>query len=100
MSARIASLNDDIKSFCNYLTSERGLAKNSVTSYGRDLQKFAHWVANGGTKNYLKPNVRELSQYLSHLREEKLAPPSVARALVALKMMYRYLRLEERVEEN
>ena len=30
-----------------------------------------------------------------HLREEKLAPPWVARNLIALKMFYRFLRLEE-----
>src|SRR5205807_8478294 len=38
--------------------------------------------------------------YLSFLRDEELAPPSVARHLVALKMFYRFLRLEERVKQS
>src|SRR5439155_9209009 len=37
---------------------------------------------------------------LSFCRDEKLAPPSVARHLVSLKMFYRFLRLEERVDSN
>src|SRR5262249_27443633 len=34
------------------------------------------------------------------LRQEGLAPPSVARHLVALKMFYRFLRLEERTTQS
>src|SRR5262249_58082211 len=33
------------------------------------------------------------------LRQEGLAPPSVARHLVAVKMFYRFLRLEERTTQ-
>src|SRR5262249_11294493 len=40
--------------------------------------------------------LRDLSHYVSFLRDEQLAPPSVARHLIALKMFYRFLRLEER----
>jgi integrase/recombinase XerD len=57
-------------------------------------------VAGGGLPDYLRPSVRELTHYLLFLHAEKLAPPSIARHLVALKMFYRFLRLEERVEQN
>src|SRR5262249_44914438 len=39
---------------------------------------------------------RDLSHYVSFLRDEQLAPPSIARHLVALKVFYRFLKLEER----
>ena len=95
-----ASLSADLASFRNYLRAERGLSQNTLLAYGRDLHHFGLWVAGGGLKDYLQPSVRELSHYLMHLREEKLAPPSVARNLIALKMFYRFLRLEERVRDN
>src|SRR5438105_10876461 len=97
---KISALAGDVAAFRQYLQGERGLANNTILAYGRDLDHFGLWVANGGLKNHLKPSVRELSHYLQYLREEKLAPPSVARNLVALKMFYRFLRLEERVQEN
>src|SRR5262249_44006611 len=53
-----------------------------------------------GLTNYLHPSIRDFGHYLEFLREEKLAPPSVARHLVALKMFYRFLRLEERTSES
>jgi integrase/recombinase XerD len=97
---QFTELSDDLTAFRNYVRAERGLAANTVLAYGRDLDRFAAWVAGGGLKDYLGPNVRELMQYLSHLRDERLAPPSIARHLVALKMFYRFLRLEERVRQN
>src|SRR5262249_54870653 len=91
-----AELFDDLRAFRHYIQAERGMAVNTVLPYGRDLDRFGQWVAAGGLKDYLQPTVRELSHYLGQLREEGLAPPSVARHLVALKMFYRFLRLEER----
>jgi integrase/recombinase XerD len=98
--AQFAALCDDISAFRHYLQAERGMAGNTVLAYGRDLDRFAGWVAGGGLADYLRPTVRELSDYLVFLRDEKLDPASIARHLVALKMFYRFLRLEERAEQG
>jgi integrase/recombinase XerD len=76
------------------------MAANTVLAYGRDIERFAAWVADGGLSDYLHPSVRELSRYIELLREEGLAPASQARHLVALKVFYRFLRLEERTRES
>jgi integrase/recombinase XerD len=104
MSSEAAShytaLADDISAFRNYLQAERGMAANTVLAYGRDLDRYSQWVAGGGLKDYLRPSVRDLTHYLAYLHDTKLAPPSIARHLVALKMFYRFLRVEERVEQS
>jgi integrase/recombinase XerD len=92
-----SALLADIKAFGHYLQSERGLAGNTLLAYNRDLQRFAAWVSTGALPNYLHPTIRELGDFVGHCRDEGLAPPSVARHLAALKMFYRFLRLEERV---
>ena len=91
------ALAADVTAFRHYVEAERGMAKNTVLAYGRDLERFRDWALAGGLRDYLAPTVRELTDYLGVLREEGLAAPSVARHLVALKMFYRFLRLEERV---
>ncbi len=96
--AHFAALNDDIAAFRHYIQAERSLAANTVLAYGRDLDRFALWFANGGLRDYLNPTLRELGDYLSYMRDEALAPPSVARHLIALKMFYRFLRMEERAD--
>jgi integrase/recombinase XerD len=98
--SRFAALTEDIASFRHYVQAERGMAANTVLAYGRDLDRFGLWVADGGLADYLQPTVRELSHYLNHLREAGLAPPSTARHLIALKMFYRFLRMEERAQPS
>ena len=95
-----AQLLSDILAFRHYLNAERGMASNTVLAYGRDLDRFAHWVADVRLADYLKPTLRDLARYLAFLHDEKLAPPSVARHLVALRMFYKFLRLEERTDQT
>ncbi|MBM4071897.1 MAG: site-specific tyrosine recombinase XerD [Planctomycetes bacterium] len=99
MSTRTAALAEDVSAFRHYLLAERGLAENTVVAYRHDLERFALWAAQS-LPDYLNPTIRQLTGYIAHLRDEKLAPSSVARHLIALKMFYRYLRLEERVERT
>ena len=98
--SHLSALQADLTAHRDYLAAERGMAKNTVLAYQGDLQKYLEWVAGGGLPNYLKPSVRELTHYLGYLKEAGLAPPSIARNLIATKMFYRFLRLEERVEQN
>ena len=81
----------------DYLRSECHLAENSLAAYRRDLKRFCQWLA-GRAMDRLA--VRDLSEYMGWLKEQKLAPPSVARHIVSLKIFYRYLQLEGIVQEN
>src|SRR5215211_4543902 len=94
----LAELNSDIAAFRHYLQSERGMSDNTVQAYGRDLDRFANWCALVRYTEYTEPTLRDLARYLAFLHDENLAPPSVARHLVSLKMFYRFLRLEERAD--
>jgi integrase/recombinase XerD len=93
-----AQLISDIAAFRHYLHSERGMSDNTVQAYGRDLDRFAKWCALVRYDDYTKPTLKDLARYLAFLHDEKLAPPSIARHLVAMKMFYRFLRLEERAD--
>src|SRR5258708_5198429 len=89
-------LNEDLTAFRNYLKAERAMAENTVLAYRRDLERFSGWNVEDGMNDYRAPTLGELSHYISFLRDEKLAPSSIARHLVALKMFYRFLKMEER----
>jgi integrase/recombinase XerD len=93
-----AQLESDLRAFRDYLRAERGLAENTALAYGRDLERFAGWCALVKLNDYLKPKLNDLSRYVAFLHDEQLAAPSIARHLVALKMFYRFLRLEEKAE--
>jgi integrase/recombinase XerD len=98
--ASIQELAADIRAFLQYLRAERGMAHNTVLAYGRDLERYRAWVSQDGLSDYLAPTLVELSQYVMHLRDDDLASVSVARNLIALKMFYRFLRMDEKVGAN
>jgi len=93
----VKALQQDISAFRQYLKAERGLAHNTLLAYSRDLEHFTEWFAGSKQKDHESLGLTQFSQYVGHLRSvHQLSPPSVARHLVALKMFYRFLKLEGR----
>ncbi len=86
-----------LEAFTGYLRSECHLAENTVIAYGRDLRRFFTWLENRQLPNL---TVRELSDYMSWLRDLDLAATSVARHVISLRMFFRYLQLEGIVRDN
>lgn len=83
--------------FVGYLANECHLADNTVVAYRRDLRRFFAWLDR---RNVLDLSIRQLADYAAWLGGQSLAPASVARHLVSLKIFFRYLQLEGAVREN
>jgi integrase/recombinase XerD len=83
--------------FLDYSRSECHLAANTVAAYRRDLTKFAAWL---GRRTVQELTIRDLADYPAWLTDRQLAPASVARHLVALKVFFRYLQLEGALQDN
>ena len=82
----------------DYLRTECHLAANSIAAYQRDLRRFCEWL---GGRPVIKIAVRDLSDYVGWLKTHaKLAPPSISRHIVAVKLFFRYLQLEGIVRDN
>lgn len=96
----LAELLSDISAFQHFMKAERGLSENTTQAYVRDLERFTKWTAIVRWTEYTKPTLKDLARYLSFLHDENLAPPSIARHLVSLKMFYRFLRLDERANAS
>ncbi len=73
------------------LVVERGLAGNSVASYRADLEAFGRWLA-ANDLTAASCDRADLRRYLSALRGRGLSARSAARALAALRGLYRYLQ--------
>ena len=85
------------ESFIEYLRSECHLADNTVKAYTRDLAHFHQWLAG---RDIVGLTVAQLSDYVAWLNSRGLAPSSIARGIVAIKMYFRYLQLEGVLKDN
>lgn len=94
-----------IEEFLNFLSAERGLAKNSIDSYRRDLRKFAAFLNKKGISSPKNINRDEIDLFLYALKkggsgQKALCANSISRNLAALRMFYRYLINQHYVKEN
>jgi integrase/recombinase XerD len=84
-------------SFLDYLRGECHLSENTIAAYGRDLRRFDQWR---GPRDAAALGIRDLSDFVGWLGDQQLAPASVARHIVALRMFLRYLQLEGVIRDN
>lgn len=89
-----------IAEFLDMLRVERRLAANTVEAYGRDLDRFAAFLANNGGADVRAAGVAQIRAYLAWLEGRGLAASSRARALCALRSLHRFLQLEGRTAQD
>ncbi len=85
------------ESFVRYLASECHLSENTVLAYERDLKRFYEWLAGRMIPNL---TINELADYPGWLTDLGLAPATVSRHVVTVKVFFKYLQLENILTEN
>ncbi len=82
-------MNNFIEDFLNYLSVERGLAKNTLDAYGRDLAKYMEFVGNVTDPNVMTRN--HVTSFMMKLKKDGMATTTISRHLAAVKMFHRFL---------
>jgi integrase/recombinase XerD len=86
----------EISQFLDYVRVEKGLAANSLASYGRDLAGFAEFLRrHRKTPEQIRRD--DVRDYLASLYRRGLSARSVARHLVSLRNFFRFLVQEETI---
>lgn len=93
-------MQDLLKDFLSYIASEKGLARNTVLAYETDLSKFLEYINLHGIVHLNEVDGELLFCYLEHLNRLKYASSSIARALVSIKVFFRFLKRENVIETN
>ena len=85
--------------FLDYLTVEKGLARNSLAAYETDLRKFGVWL---GDQNFELDRVERIHivRYFQSQRSAGISARSVARALAAIRGMFRFLVAERHLKND
>jgi len=76
--------------FLDYLRVERGLSTNTLTAYRTDLTKLSVFASACG-KDIQSVNPVDLAAFVQALHKSGLNPKSIARILVAVHGLYRFL---------
>src|ERR1035437_207744 len=91
-------ISSGIKDFLTFCRMEKGLSRNSLEAYGRDLEglrSFAEPLTGGAI-----PNSELLNTYVNYLYTKALTSRSIARHLSSLRNFFRFLVTEDKIQED
>ena len=98
-------MRQDINSFLNYLTVERGFSKNTVDAYRNDLCQLQEFAEVEIAKRNVAPSWADFSRqdmlsYLLNLKDRGYVVTTIARKVAATKSFFSFLLSEGKIREN
>ena len=75
-----------IEEFINYISVERGLARNTLLAYSRDLKTYAVYLKKNGTVSPDGVTRDRVTAFMYDLKKKGLSTTSICRALAAVKI--------------
>jgi integrase/recombinase XerD len=101
-----------IQTYLDHLTVERGVSRHTVGAYGRDLRRYASYLAEQGVTDPSHVTSAMIGSYAARLREgvpapdgvgwieQPLANASAARAVIAVRSLHRFASAEGLTAED
>jgi integrase/recombinase XerD len=89
----------DAEEYLVWLTVERGRAANTVAAYRRDLNAYCAYL-DAQKRPLHDVSETDIERYVERQRAQGKAATSIARALVAVRSLHRFLAEEGRIETN
>ena len=90
---------DFTREFLAYIQVEKGLARQTLESYARDLARLNDWATNNG-KLIHELTRGDLRKWIASLSREGLAPTSVSRAVSAARGFFKFLMLDGHIKRH
>ena len=87
-----AGMSGELEDFIAFLDLERGLSKNTLVAYRKDLTQFADFIRREGRKgDWRFVEAEDVTEWLRYLDDEGLSAKSAARKLTALRVFSKRL---------
>ncbi|MGE5557578.1 MAG: site-specific tyrosine recombinase XerD [Bacillota bacterium] len=93
-------MQDYQKNFLNYLAVERGLAQNTLESYGRDLKQYFTYLSEKKKVDIKETTQATVVGYLLYLQGQGRSTATISRSLAAIKAFFQFLTREEIITKN
>ncbi|HWG57954.1 MAG TPA: site-specific tyrosine recombinase XerD [Candidatus Acidoferrales bacterium] len=87
------------QAYLNFLRVEKGLSRNTIDAYRRDMAKFGNFMAERGV-TLAEISRMDVLDFLKSLYHRQLDSRSVARHLVTIRNFFRFALAEEFIAED
>jgi integrase/recombinase XerD len=93
-------MNQYLDLFLNYLLVEKGLSRNTLEAYSRDIGRYLNHLEGRGHADFARVSPLDAAAFIAALKEAGISPRSRARALSAMRMFHRFLIIENYCTQN
>ena len=93
-------MDDLVESFINYLIVECGLSRNTILSYSHDLQVFAKFLLSKKITDFQDVRPDTITSFIISEKKRGLSAASISRALVSIRMLYKFQLSEGKLQTN
>ncbi|MGB7069494.1 MAG: site-specific tyrosine recombinase XerD [Pyrinomonadaceae bacterium] len=90
---------DLIREYLSYVKVEKGLAKNTIESYERDLAKLSAWAAKNSF-DIVSLTRQDLREWMIDLGQTRLSAGSRHRLISAVRGFYKFLLIDGHISKN
>jgi integrase/recombinase XerD len=94
-----ASNSQVLSGFLDYLRIEKGLGQLTIRAYSTDISQFAEFLEKG-KRQLLNARRSDVREFLQQLFSNRVDGRSVGRKLSALRHLYRYLLLDDKIDHD
>ena len=89
-----------LEEFSYWLSSERGVARNTALAYHSDVKKYIEFLASVGRSDPASAQSEDVYSYLAFLSECGMTPSSMRRGLSSIRAFHRFLVSESMAGED
>lgn len=94
-------MEDDVKDFLHYLVVERGLSRNTIAAYRRDLQDYIAFMKEKENLRSLNEVTREnIIRYMMTLKDRGRASTTLARHTASVRSFHQFLLRERKANQD
>ncbi|MFC3345124.1 site-specific tyrosine recombinase XerD [Paenibacillus abyssi] len=90
----------ELQSFIRYLTTERGLSRNTLESYERDLSAFMNFAEAQGLRSVQDIQKHHIAKYFLHLKQLGRANATVSRCTVSIRSFFQQMTRQGRLLQD
>ncbi|MEH7414817.1 site-specific tyrosine recombinase XerD [Neobacillus drentensis] len=94
-------MENQLKAFLDYLIVEKGLAKNTIISYERDLKSYLHYLKSVEVIQSLNEIQRiQIIHFLNYLKDQGKSSKTLARHIASIRAFHQFLLREKAADQD
>ncbi|MFD2679578.1 site-specific tyrosine recombinase XerD [Bacillus seohaeanensis] len=94
-------MEDNIQDYMHFLLVEKGLAKNTLESYQRDLKNYSKYLQKvEGISTFSEVTRGNIVGFLGHLKNQGKSSKTIARHVASIRSFHQFLLREKTVEQD